>query len=201
MGQSKGSGYNQVPTLPPNILQMINQLASQSQGYSQQAAQGYQDFLPGGKGGQPIIDAAMKNYQQRTIPSILNAFGTNNRGSSALNQALASSGSDLNTNLGSQLAQMQLEASRGLGGLATSQQNLAAQTPQFALQPRQPPWWQTILPTLIEAAGTAGGAYLGGPSGAAAGNAAGKAVGKFVGPSGSTTNQGFYNPYTNANGF
>ena len=175
MGQSKGGGYDQVPTLPPQILQLLNQMAQQGQTNTQQAAQGYQDFLPGGKGGQPIIDAAMKRYQQQTVPGLLNALGSESKSSSALNQALGASAADLNTNLGAQLAEMQLKASQGLGNIGANQQNLATQTPQFALE-RNQPWWQKAIKGGVT--GAAAGAPFG-PWGAAIGGGVGTLGGLF----------------------
>jgi len=145
MGQSKGGGYTQKSTVTPEVGQFLQQLLQQSAPYTQQAAQGYSQFLPGGGGGEAIQKEAMRNYQQQTIPSIMNAFGSENKGSSALNQALASSAADLNTGLASQLAQMQLSASQGLGSLGLGQQQMATQTPQFAYLQRQPPLWQQML--------------------------------------------------------
>lgn len=155
MGQPKNGGYTKLPALAPNQISSIDQLIQMASQNQQQAAQGFAQFLPGGGGGQPIIDAAMKNYQQRTIPSILNAFGTGSKGSSALNQALAASASDLNTNLGSTLAQMQLSAAGGLAGLGSNQQQLGL-TNTFAYAPTQKPFWQQLLLGLVGAGGNVG---------------------------------------------
>lgn len=174
MGQSRGSGYQQVNTLTPQQSNTQNQFLSQSMPWLQQSAQGFQQFLPGGGGGQPIIDAAMKRYQQQTIPSILNAYGSDNKGSSALNQALASSASNLNSDLGAALASMQLQASQGLGSQAQNVGNLGLNTQSFALTPEQAPLWQKLLQAL--AGGTGGavsGAATGGPLGAIGGGISG----------------------------
>src|SRR5579863_3886839 len=147
MGQSKGGGYTKKETLLPEQMSLLQQILAQSAPFTKQAAAGFSEFLPGGSGapGEAIKAQAMKDYQQRTIPSILNAFGTGSKGSSALNQALASSAADLNTNLASQLAQMQLSASQGLAGLGTGQQQLGLGTPGFAYLQKQPPLWQQLL--------------------------------------------------------
>lgn len=163
MGQSKtfmNSGYNQLPTFNPEQLSLLQSIMQQAPQFTQQAAQGYQQFLPGGGGGQPIIDAAMKNYQQRTIPSILNAFGTGARGSSSLNQALASSASDLNTNLGAQLANMQLQASEGLGRLGTTGQSQGLGAQPFRYIQAQPPIWQQLLGPLLNLGSSLGSAAI-----------------------------------------
>ena len=55
-----------------------------------------------------FVDPAMQTYNQKTIPGIQQAFSDANAGSSsALNQALASSASDLSTNIGAQYGQFQ----------------------------------------------------------------------------------------------
>jgi hypothetical protein len=163
MGQSKtfmNSGYNQLPTLNPEQLSLLSQVIRSSQPHINQAAEGFQQFLPGGGGGQHIINAAMNQYQQRTIPSILNALGTDSKGSSGLNQALAASASDLNTNLGAQLANMQLNAASGLGNLGLNQQSQGLGTQSFRYQQAQPPMWQQLLGPLIGAASSFGSAGL-----------------------------------------
>jgi hypothetical protein len=163
MGQPKNGGYSQLPTMTPEQQTLLSKYTGQALPWQQQAAQGFQQFLPGGGGGQPIIDAAMKNYQQKTIPSITNAFGSNAKSSSALNQALASSASDLNTNLASQLAQMQMQASQGLGGLGQNAGNQALNAQSFAYQPTATPFWQDMLLSLISGGSQLGSAFLGMP--------------------------------------
>lgn len=145
MGQSKGGGYQKVGTLTPEQQALQNQYLTQSFPWLQQAAQGYAQFLPGGGGGQPIIDAAMKRYQQQTIPSIMNAFGSNAKTSSSLNQALASSAAGLNTDLAAQLAQMQLQAASGLGGMGQGIGQAGLNRDSFAFLQKQPPLWQQLL--------------------------------------------------------
>ena len=154
-------GYKEVSSLTPQGSSYINDLLSQIQSFLPQAAAGYSQFLPGGGGGQPIIDQAMKNYQQRTIPSILNAFGSNSgRGSSGLNQALAGSASDLNTDLGSQLAQLQLSASQGLGQLGLGGGQLGLAGSQRTFMPKSPTFLQNLLLGLLQGgSGIAGGLF------------------------------------------
>lgn len=162
MGQSKGGGYTQKSTVTPEIGTFLQQLLGPAMQNQQQAAQGYSQFLPGGGGGQAITDQANRNFQQQTIPSILNAFGTGSKGSSALNQALAAGGANLNTDLASMLSQLQLGASQGIGNLGQGQGQLSAQTPQFAFMQRQQPFWQSALLAGLGAGGQIGGSFLGG---------------------------------------
>ena len=165
MGQSKGSGYQKLDVNTPDVnaeLQRLLGIGGQNQ---QQAAQGYQQFLPGGGGGQPIIQAAQNRFNQQTVPSIMNAFGAglNSKSGSALNQALAAGASNLNTDLGSQLAGMQMQAAQGLGGMGQQQTGMATQTPQFAYQQKQLPFWQQLVLGGVGAGGQLGGAYMGMP--------------------------------------
>lgn len=164
MGQPRGGGYQKIGINTPTQNSAIEQLLQMAIPNYEQAAQGFQQFLPGGGGGQAISDAAQQRFQQQTIPSILNAFGRGSKGSSALNQALASGGANLNTDLASQLAQMQLSAASGLGGLA-GQQTGAGLSPTYALAQRQMPFWQSALLGGIGLGGQLGGAYLGRPGG------------------------------------
>lgn len=161
MGQSKGSGYTERSIVPPDVQTFLQQLI-QSSGQNQQgAAQGFNQFLPGGGGGKAITDAANKNFQQQTVPSILNAFGTGSKGSSSLNQALAAGASNLNTDLASMLSQLQLGAASGLGSLGQGQGQIGSQTPQFALEQKQQPLWQQAILAALGAGGQIGGSFLG----------------------------------------
>jgi len=163
MGQSKGGGYVKKETVSPDQLSLLQQLIKNANPQIQSAAEGYRQFLPGGGGGQAITNAANQNFQQKTLPSILNAFGSNSKGSSALNQALGASAANLNTDLASQLAQMQLGASQGIGNLGLSQAGLGASTPQFAYLQQQQPFWQQALLGGLGIGGDIGSAYLGRP--------------------------------------
>lgn len=163
MGQSKGGGYKKQPTLSREQMTLLNQLIGQANPNQTAAAEGFKQFLPGGGGGQAITNAAYNNFQQRTIPSILNAFGSGAKSSSALNQALAAGGANLNTDLASMLAQMQLNAASGLGGLGSQQANIGTQTPTFAYLQRQQPFWQSALLGGLGAGGQAAGGFLGRP--------------------------------------
>jgi hypothetical protein len=162
MGQSKGGGYIKKPAVTGSQKNLLDQLLSNANPQLQSAAQGFQQFLPGGGGGEPIANAAQQRFQQQTIPSIMNAFGAGSKSSSALNQALAAGASNLNTDIASQLAQMQLQASSGLGQLGMGQAGLGAQTPQFAYMQRQQPFWQSATLATIDALAKAFAASAGG---------------------------------------
>lgn len=146
-------------TLLPDQLQTLISQLMQSQGNTQASAEGYKQFLPGGGGGEPIKAQTMRDYQQQTIPSILNAFGQGSKGSTSLNQALASSGADLNTNLASMLSQLQLHAAQGLGNLGATQSGQGLSTPGFAYMQRQPPLWLQAVQGALQ-----GGSQLAGPA-------------------------------------
>lgn len=149
MGQSKGGGYTQKQTVTPEVASYLRQLLGPAMENQQAAAQGYKQFLPGGGGGAPIAAEANKNFEQQTLPSIFNAFGTGSKGSSSLNQALAAGASNLNTDLASMLSKAQLSAAQGIGNLGTSQGNTAAGTDQFAFLQRQPSALQSLLQSLL----------------------------------------------------
>jgi hypothetical protein len=161
MGQSKDGGYMKQQTLLPEQLQSLLQQLMSGGSNAQAASEGYKQFLPGGGGGDAIKAQAQRDFQQQTIPSILNAFGPGSKGSTSLNQALATGGADLNTNLAAMLSQAQLQAAHGLGSLGQSQQQGAISTPGFAYMQRQPPLWQQLLQSTLGAGGQAAGAYLG----------------------------------------
>ena len=161
MGQSKGGGYIKKDVFTPEQLTLLQQLMGQSAGNFAGAAEGFKQFLPGGGGGEAMANAAQSRFQQQTVPSILNAFGSGAKSSSALNQALAAGAANLNTDIASQLAQMQLSAASGLGGLGSTQAQLGSQ-PQFAYMQRQMPFWQSALLAGIGAGGQFGKAALGG---------------------------------------
>jgi hypothetical protein len=159
MGGSKG--YTEESTMQGGQQSLLDEIMKMAGPYMQQAAGGYQQFLPGGGGGEAMKQQANQNFQQNTIPSILNAFGSGTKGSSSMNQALASGASNMNTDLSSMLSQLQLQAAQGLGnlGMGASQQALGTNTKAY--MPKAPPVWQQILGPLISAGGKMGGAYLG----------------------------------------
>jgi hypothetical protein len=179
MGQSKSGGYQKLDTQnegQKGLLQQLLGLSGQNlQGGGdiasnpayQQAIQAFQSFLPGGQGFQPIQQEANRNFQKNTIPSILNAFGGNSKGGSALNQALAQGGANLNSSLGAQNAQMQLGAAGQAVGAAQVpfQQGLQGAglglgTSPFAYQQKQTPFWQQLLLGGAQAAGKLGSAAI-----------------------------------------
>lgn len=157
MGQSRGGGMNQLPTLNPQQITFLQQLLGQSSQNTDQAAQGFKQFLPGGTGGDAIAKAAQQRFQQQTIPSIMNSFGVGAKSSSALNQALAAGAANLNTDIASQLSQLQLGASQGLGNLGANQAQQGLTSP-FAYQQKQQPFWQSAL---LGGIGTAGNIFGG----------------------------------------
>ena len=161
MGQSKGGGYSKMASVTPEVSSFLNQLLQNAGPQLGQAAQGFSQFLPGGGGGEPIAKAAQERFKQQTIPSIMSAFGSGAKSSSALNQALAAGASNLNTDLAAQLAQMQLQAASGLGGLAQGQAGLGAGTSQFDYLQRQQPFWQQALLASLNTGGQVARGLLG----------------------------------------
>ncbi len=161
MGAPRGGGYAKKKAVTPQQKTLLDQLMQNANPEIQSALEGYMQFLPGGGGGEAISNAAHQRFQQQTIPSILSAFGGGAKSSSSLNQALAAGASNLNTDIASQLAQMQMQAAQGVGGLGMQQAGLGAGTPQFAYMQRPQPFWQSALLGGINAAGQAGGAMMG----------------------------------------
>ncbi len=136
------------------------QQATQNQG----TASDYYKSFGSKEGQQPIIDQANQNFQQTTLPQIMNAFGTGSKSSSALNQALAGGASSLNTDIASILANAKLQAATGLAGVGGQQAQVGAGTSQFGYQQNQPqqvPFWKQALLGAIGAGGQVGGSYLG----------------------------------------
>lgn len=152
MGQSKGGGYTKKETLTPEQSSLLNQILGQAGNFSNQAAGAFNQVLSP-EGGKAIEQQALNRYQQQILPSIMNAYGSNSKSSSALNQALASSGSNLSTDIQAQLEQLKLGAASGLAGLGQGQSQLGLGTAGFAYMPKQMPFWQQLL-----LAGTQGGA-------------------------------------------
>jgi hypothetical protein len=179
MGAPKGNGYFKQDVLTPEGSSLLEQLLkgagqnlqngnlAENPAYKQ-ALEGSQSLLPGGNGFAPIQEEAQRNFQQSTIPSILNQFGGDSKGNSGLNQALAGAGQNLNSSLGSLLAQMRLQASGQTAQLAAQpyQQGLQAaqtglNTSPFAYQQSAPPFWQSALLGGINVGGKALSSYLG----------------------------------------
>lgn len=156
MGQSKGGGYMKKETLLPEQMGALQQILQMGSPFMRQAGEGYAQFLPGGGGGEAIKQQANQNFQQQTIPAIMSAYGSNSKGSSALNQALASGGANLNTDLSAKLAQMQLQAAQGMGNLGQGAMQTGLGTEGFAYLQKQPPFIQQLI-----LAAMAGGSELG----------------------------------------
>lgn len=179
MGTPKGGGYTKKASLTNEgdaLLKMLLQFSGQDLEGSnisqnplyQQSVEGTKQFLPGGTGFAPIQQEAQRNFQQNTIPAIMNAFGRGAKSSSALNQALAGAGQNLNTSLASQLAQLQLQASNqgaNLAGLPFQQNlsaaNLGLNTSPFAYMQRATPFWQDATIAAIAGGSDAAKALIG----------------------------------------
>lgn len=105
-----------------------------------------------------VADPAMRNFQQRVIPSIMQSFADQGA-SSGLNNSLATAGRDLEENLSSQLAnfiyqsQMQHNQNR-LQGLG-----LGLQTKAFSPYVQQ--GYKGILPGFVEEFGKGAGQAAG----------------------------------------
>ena len=107
-----------------------------------------------------FVDPSIQNLQRQIIPTIKENFmGLDSAGSSALNQALAQSATDVATNLGSQqMNQYNQQIGQNLQGLGIKQFKPIIQESDG------------LLKQLVQILASAGGGYLaGGPVGAGAG--------------------------------
>lgn len=172
MGQGSG-GYERKRSVSRGQQKLSNQAASfagqqfdlggiQNNPLYQQALQTLQSFQPGGQGFTPIAQEAQRNFQQQTIPQIMNAFGTGSKSSSSLNQALAGAGQNLNSSLAAQQSEYALNSLQQLFsalGIPFEQgiqaANVANQKDQFAFTPKATPFWQEATLGGIQAGGNA----------------------------------------------
>ena len=106
---------------------------------------------------QAFIDPALMTYEQQVLPTIQQKFVDANAGSSsALNQALAQSATDLSTMLGSQMGQFyQNQQSNQLSGVSGLLSALGQRSFEPMVQQRQ-----GILGPMIQAAGSIGAAMV-----------------------------------------
>lgn len=96
----------------PEQTQMFQQLFQSLTGGGGQFGDIFGQFNPGQTADvfqKGVADPAMRNFNQKTIPSIMQAFGDQGA-SSGLSNNLATAGRDLNENLSSQLAQFMYQA-------------------------------------------------------------------------------------------
>ena len=149
----------QKAAVSPQQLSFLNQMMQQAGQEMPQSAGTYGEFL-GPQGGQAMTNQANQNFQQQTLPSIMEAMGTGSKGSSALNQAMGAAGSNMNTDLAALLSQLKLSAAGGLAGLSTGQAQMGTQTPQFSYMQKQQPFWQSALLGGLNLAGKVGGALV-----------------------------------------
>lgn len=139
----------QTPRLSPQQLMGQNQLLQQA--------------LSGLQGNQfnfePIAQQARTQFQQKTIPSILDRF-SQGRNSGALAQALAQAGSGLEEGLAGLQSQYNLQRE----GLFQNRAQLGLQ-PQFenVINPATTGLLQALLPSLLGVGGQALGGYLSRP--------------------------------------
>ena len=148
----------------PQVTGQVDMLTPQQQQYLTQALGGYSQMAQGmnpkqmqGAFQKSVVDPTMKQYEQQVLPSIQQRFVDADAGSSsALNQALTQSASDVTTGLGSQYLNFlqgqqsnQLNALQGMGGLA-GQQTFQPMVNQN----------QGLLGPLLQALGQMGGGYM-----------------------------------------
>lgn len=172
MGSTLMGGAEQTGNVPLMTGEQSDFLSQAMGGLGPQANQAYSQFLQPydedqfqGLFQKSFIDPAMQQYEQQIVPMLQQRFVDANAGSSsALNQALGQSASDLSTMLGSQMGQFyqgqqqnQLQALQGLSGM------LGQRAFDPMIQQRQ-----GILGPLIGAGGMIGAASMMAPTAAAA---------------------------------
>lgn len=140
------------------LQQMLGGLGAPGLAAGQGLLQGYDENLFQ-KG---VVDPAMKQYEQGTLPSIQQRFGDANAGSSsALNQALASSAGDLSNTLAGQRLTMQQNASQNQLGVL---QQLMQMLGQKSMDPIVQGPSEGLMKPLIQAGGQIGAAAIQGSS-------------------------------------
>lgn len=127
----------QIPTVTPEVAQALSQLLQGGLSGIQDPSQGFQ----------PIAEQAQTQFQQQTIPSILERFtALGGQRSSALGQQLGAAGAGLQQDLAAQQAQYGLQNRQGL-----LQQLQLAMMPQFenAFMPGQQGFLSNLFSSLI----------------------------------------------------
>lgn len=186
--------------------QLSKELAEGKHGPTIELSKLLQDFQRAGKGAEkifaPIKEQALSEFNQVTAPEIFGQFGRQaGAGSSALNQALAAARGNLSRQLASDFAGLQANLAGNLlqqresnklsqlnsylqqSGLSGGLQQGAFSDPYLQRQGGKPPsLLSTLLGSGLQAAGTIGGAILGGPPGTIAGGAAASGLNKVILP-------------------
>lgn len=167
MGSSALGGYKQgqVPLQTSQQSQFMNQLLNSigpeavqyfSGQFTQPTGGEYMDVFQ-----QSVVDPSLLAYRQQVLPAIEARYERANAGSSsALNQALAQSASDLTTLLGGQLGQFyESEAGRQQANRTNALNALLSAMGQQTFQPyvQQQQGW---LGPALSAAGSIGAAFL-----------------------------------------
>lgn len=153
MGQSKNAGYTKLNAVTAPEKTYLDQSLEKSGVNLDQAVQAFLQFLPGGAGGEALATQAQNRFNQQTVPDILNKYGSESKGSTSLNHALAAGAANLNTDIAALLAQLGFNAAQGIGniGLAQGQQGLSKD--RFAYAPRQPTFGENAAIAGINALG------------------------------------------------
>jgi len=143
-----------VDLLSPSQQQYLGSaMGGLSQMGQQQDPQQFQEMFQ-----KSFVDPAQQQMQRQIIPGIKESFmGMDESGSSALNQALSQSATDLSTSLGSQqMNQYNLGQNRQMGALGQLGQMAGTKTFEPMIQQQQ-----GLAGPLIGAAGQIGGGWAG----------------------------------------
>lgn len=156
-------GYDTLPTMNPQQMQLFQQLLQQMQGVQglnqnplyQQGADYWQNLLKGGDEAFEKFEAPYKRqFNEQTVPGLAERFsgmGAGAQKSSAFGQALSSAGASLSENLAGLRSGLQGQAAQqGLGYAQAPFQQLMDMLGQQTMayspkQQKQTPFWQQIL--------------------------------------------------------
>lgn len=111
-GKSKPGKFKQAPMYDEQRMQAFNDILQQAQSGNKNAFQYLNSILSDEEGAfEDFERPAMEQFQQQTVPSILERFsGAGARSSSALNQTLGQAGRGLSSDLAAQRSQLKNNA-------------------------------------------------------------------------------------------
>lgn len=117
-GKSKRPKIKYEPDYEPDQLELLQELTQGVRSGNKDALSYLNSILSNEEGAfQDFEDPFKQQFEQQTVPTILERFsGAGARGSSGLQQTLASAGKDLSTNLAAQRAQLKQGAINQLLG-------------------------------------------------------------------------------------
>lgn len=172
-------GYDTLPTMNPQQMQIFNQLLQSMQGMGgiqnnplyQSGADYWQSLLRGDDEAFADFEAPFKRqFNEETVPGLAERFsniGSGSQNSSAFGQALSSAGSSLTENLAALRGGLRNQAAQQALGYAQQPYSnmmdaLGMQTMAYSQKPqKQMPFWQQLLVGMAPGVGQGGAAWAG----------------------------------------